>query len=315
MRIAAIDIGTNTILMVIGEMDEDGGLRILRDEHAVVRLGEGVDIEKRIRDGALDRALDCLKQYKILAGTLHVDAFAACGTSALRDASNRDVVIRRVKAETGLSIRVLNGNREADLTYLGTVDEFLEREKSRGFIVLDIGGGSTELTRGSGSVPSARESIDIGSVRLTERYLKTSPPAADSLEAARAEIRKRTALITPVPAGTRLIGVAGTLTTLAAIDLGLYPYDREAVSGHVLSLQSIRRSFELLRSKTVAEIRAIPQILPQRADIIFAGTLILTEMMERLKAVEITVSDRGLRFGILLEEFRRQRSAEKKKLR
>ena len=301
MRVASIDIGTNTILMLIADVLSDGSLRFVRDEHVIARLGKGVDEGKNILPDSLERVITTLQQYKEIAEKERCDRIIACGTSALRDARNQKHVLELVRKRLGLDIRILSGAEEAQLTYRGAVSGFMREGKTSNFAVLDIGGGSTELTSGINDQVQDAKSLDIGSVRLTERFLKSSPPLEGGLEAAQHEIRRNLESIPPLKAGTEMIGVAGTLTTLAAMNLSFEAYDREKVEGHSLALTTIESMFDLLKSKSVAEIRRIPQILPQRADILLAGVLILLEVMKHLHFDKITASDRGLRYGLIAE--------------
>ncbi|MBI3585700.1 MAG: Ppx/GppA family phosphatase [Ignavibacteriales bacterium] len=302
MRITTIDIGTNTILMLVADIHSDGSLATVRDEHAIARLGKGVDKHKKIPEETFQRALSFLKGYKELSDTCRSEKIIACGTSALRDAVNKKEFISFIAKELGFTIEVLSGDEEAELTYLGAVSDFLQPHQEQNFAVLDIGGGSTELTSGTNKRVSQKQSLDIGCVRLTERILKTSPPSASSVSQAIAEVRNQVVTYSMLPAQTKLVGVAGTLTTLAAIDLNLAAYDRNRVSGHILTLESIQRIFDVLKTKSVKELTAYPQILAGRADVLLAGIIILLEVMKKLNAEQITVSDRGLRYGIALRE-------------
>ncbi|HEX9829049.1 MAG TPA: Ppx/GppA phosphatase family protein [Bacteroidota bacterium] len=301
MRVGAIDIGTNTILLLVADIQPDGTLVVVRDEHAIARLGKGVDAHQMILSETFERAVEFLQPYQSVMTAERVEVMTVCGTSFLRDAQNKNEFIEFVQQKLGLQIRVLSGDEEGDLTYLGGISEFRTPGKKSDFAVLDIGGGSTELTVGTDSTVSHRVSFDIGSVRLTERFLKTSPPATGGLESAREYIRTHLQRHPHVPSSARLIGVAGTLTTLAAMELNLKHYDRTAVSGHVLTRATVNNIFEELSSKNLDELKAYPQILPARADILLAGILILREILDTLEREEVTVSDRGLRFGMAIE--------------
>ena len=303
-RLTAIDIGTNTILMLIADVDSTGKIRVIRDEHIIARLGKGVDDKRMILPETFERVLNSLSEYARIHKTEQSEQIIACGTSALRDATNRQEFIAFIKSRLGFEISILSGDEEADMTYVGGVSEFIVSSQTQPFVVLDIGGGSTEIVTGTNETVSSKNSLDIGSVRLTERFLKTSPPLPSSLEEAQHYVRDHLRGLARPPKGTRCIGVAGTLTTLAAIDLQLRTYDRERVSGHVLVIDVIEEICARLKGKRLEELRAIPQILPQRADIILAGILILTEVMKQMEVVRITASDRGLRYGILLSAAR-----------
>ncbi len=300
-RLSAIDIGTNTILMLIADVDETGRINVVRDEHIIARLGKGVDEHRRIPPDTFQRVLDFLTEYKRIHESEHSERIVASGTSALRDATNREEFIAFVKERLGFEITVLSGEEEARLTYLGGISEFVGHEPGRKYAVLDIGGGSTEITYGQGSSIQSKQSIDVGSVRLTERQLKKSPPDPAALADAQRLISDALGHLPVLPNNAHWIGVAGTLTTLAAIDLDLHAYDRDRVSGHKLGFQSIVRIFDRLKRLTLEELRSVPQILPQRADILVGGIVILVALMKRMDLDEITVSDRGLRYGILID--------------
>lgn len=305
MRIASIDIGTNTILMLIADLEQRSGqltIKVVRDEMVVARMGRGVDEHRIILPQTFEKVRNHLREYQHIAQECTVDVIFACGTSALRDAANRDEFIAYIKKETGLSIRVLSGGEEAQLTFLGAISEYPSAHDVFG--VIDIGGGSTEIITGTHEKVLGHTSLNIGSVRLTERFLTSSPPAPSQLDEATSYIRATLERAQPVPPGdNRLLGVAGTVTTLAALRLQLPRYDPEKISGTRLSIESIETVFEQLRPLTVEQIRDVPQISHGRADIILAGVLILKEYMHHTRCSTITASDRGLRYGIALEAF------------
>lgn len=288
--------------MLIADIEGDGTLRPVRDEHVIARLGRGVDAQRRITPETMSRALVTLKEYKRLAESHRSDRIMAGGTSALRDAVNREEFIAAVHEQTGIRIDVLTGEEEAELTYQGAVSEFSARGSEARFAVLDIGGGSTELAMGAGSKLQSRMSLDIGSVRLTERLLRGSPPKEEHLEEAMQYLHGTVSRYPILGSQETLIGVAGTLTTLASIDLGLPKYDRTKVSGHTMAMATVQKIFDELRTKNLEELLAYPQILKGRADILLAGILILLEVMKQTQAREVTASDRGLRYGMALKE-------------
>lgn len=303
-RLSAIDIGTNTILMLIADVDSTGEIRVVRDEHVIARLGKGVDNNRIILPETFERVFGYLTEYKRIHENEHSERMIACGTSALRDAANSREFIQFIRTKIGIDITILSGDEEADLTYLGGVSEFVGPDRAQQFVVLDIGGGSTEVVLGKSLNVESKVSLNIGSVRLTERFLKTSPPLPSGLKEAQEYIRVHVRALADLAKGTQCIGVAGTLITLAAIDLQLQTYERNRVSGHVLALAVIESIFDRLKGKRLEELKAIPQILPQRADIILAGIMILLEVMKKIGVEQITVSDRGLRYGILMKAAR-----------
>jgi len=298
MRLSVIDIGTNTILLLVAECDEQGTITPIFHGHEIVRLGAGVDEQRRILPEALKRAEHTISRFVREAKSHQSERISACGTSALRDAANRDEVVAHIKQATGLDVDILTGDEEAELTYLGAIGEFAQPGQEQKFVVLDIGGGSTEITQGTGNAVHLKQSHDLGCVRLTERFLKSSPPSSLDMSQALQSIRRHFSSLDPLEHDARLIGVAGTLTTLGSLDMDLPAYDPLRVSGHRLRRESIESILNRLRIKTRKEIEAIPQILPGRADILLAGILILLEAMKHFEAEEITVSDRGLRYGV-----------------
>ncbi len=299
MRVAAIDIGTNTILLLIADVEADGSISMIRDEQVIARLGKGVDANRQISGETLERARSYLSSYKEMIDAAGVQRVIAAGTSFLRDARNQKEFVEFIRNKLGIEVRILSGEEEANLTYQGSVSEFRTNEQQH-FAVLDIGGGSTELTLGINEEVHQHTSIDVGSVRITERFLRVSPPSPDSLAEARQFIKNSLSVVPQPHRPTRFIGVAGTLTTLAAIDLRLKHYDRTTVTGHVLSYETINSIFEELKGKSIDEIRSYPQILAGRSDILLAGVLILLEVLRATRMDSITVSDSGLRFGLAL---------------
>lgn len=303
--ISVIDIGTNTILMVTGMLDSDGGVRIAGDEHAIARLGRGVDAQRMIATETFDRVAQLLVRYRSIAESLGSRRIVAFGTSALRDAANAAVFIEEMRRRVGLDIEVLSGDDEARLTYSGA--RFGLQPACERSAVLDIGGGSTELALGDRLDVQRSCSLDIGAVRVTERYLATLPAARASVDEAARWCDDVLAGLFDVPAGTKLVGVAGTVTTLGAIDAGLARFDADELNGHCLSLAGVEATIDRLTTLTVGEIAAIPQITEGRADIILGGSLILRATMMRLAIPEVIVSTRGVRYGVLLRELMKRR--------
>lgn len=304
MRISSIDIGTNTVLLLVADIAPDGTIAPLAHGHEIVRLGKGVEHSKRILPESIDRLRRALRQYVEISRKYRVDKLVACATSAVREAENRDEFCEVVQKEFGIDVVVLSGEEEAQLTYLGTLSEFTGTEVRSA--VIDIGGGSTEITTGTGRNIRSSVSLPLGCVRLTERFLSDAPPTTMALESAREAVVQKLGELKGLSGDSRLVGVAGTVTTLAAMDLRLPEYDPLRVSGHRISLDTMDRMCTLLSGKTVEEIRHIPQVHPDRADILLAGVIILQEVMKRFGWMEITASDRGLRYGFALREAGRE---------
>ena len=304
MKIASIDIGTNTILLLIAEISRDGIMTILHDEQVFARLGKGVDAERMINTETFGRVENFLRRYKETCDRYSVDIIRAVGTSALRDAQNRIEFISSMFEKTGITIEVLSGDDEAQWTYRGGISAF--EGTSELYSVIDIGGGSTEIIIGDASDVHSKTSLDLGSVRITERILKESPPETSQLIEAHEFIRSHfpISLKKEIPS-TFSVGVAGTLTTLAALHQQLPSYSSEKINGYVLSYEDICAQFGVLKDKSVSQIAAFPQISEGRADIIVAGIMILMGYMESCDLRRITVCDRGLRYGILYREVER----------
>ncbi len=308
MRISSIDIGTNTILLLIADVDANSIVRVVHDQQVIARLGKGVDEHHVINQETFHRAADFLRSYHETSGKFQSEKIIAVGTSALRDASNKKEFCEFILRTVGISIEILSGNDEAEWTYRGALVGINTSTES--FTVLDIGGGSTEIISGVGSQILNKVSLDIGCVRATERLLHRSPPTEREIVETRELIRNNLKQVSFARTGvSRAIGVAGTVTTLAAMHLQLEQYDPNQVHGYELHYNDILQSFHSLEGKTYEEIKSIPQISAGRADVILAGVIILLEFMETAGLEKITVSDRGLRYGIILREIERGKSS------
>lgn len=298
MTIASIDIGTNTVLLLVGTIGTDGRIGVLHDSVQAPRLGQGVDAARRLAPASIIRVLRVLSEYRSIMEPFHPDLTIVAATSAVRDAQNRQEFIERVREAMGWDVRVLSGNEEAEWTFAGTVSGSSQPGSA---LVVDIGGGSTEISIGTGLRPSFHTSIDIGAVRLTERLLPSTPPRPEELAAARAEI---VAQLAAIPADTFTNGiayaVAGTPTTLAAHCAGLRTFDRSVVDGYELSRNAVEGALRHLAILTPAEIRKLGSHFEGREDVITAGALILSQVMDHFGLERIRVSVRGLRYGALL---------------
>lgn len=301
MRVASIDIGTNTMLLLIADIGKEGIQKILHDEQVIARLGKGVDANKVISQETFIRAENFLHQYKATCNRFSVERIVSIGTSALRDAKNREEFIEFIKKKVGIAIEVISGEEEAQWTYRGGISEFIARSEL--FSVVDIGGGSTEIITGNSRAIMSKASLNIGSVRLSERILKKSPPEDSAIVEAAAYIHTHlTDSIIQNVGSTFAVGVAGTVTTLAALQQNLPRYIPEKISGYTLSYNNVCALFDMLKGKTVEQIKTFPQISAGRADIILAGILILKCIMEKARLQHIVVSNRGLRYGMLFRE-------------
>jgi exopolyphosphatase/guanosine-5'-triphosphate,3'-diphosphate pyrophosphatase len=293
---AGLDIGTNTILMVIADVHEDGSYTVLHDLHRIPRLGQGVDANGVISDEAVERAVEALRDYRVVLDEAGSPPTLCVGTSALRDATNRDQVVARLQDVIKAPLWVIDGSAEAELTFAGTVGT-----RSSATIVIDIGGGSTEFVKGAHGKPDEMASLNIGALRLAERHLGLRPASDQHLDALYAEIdlELNTHLSALRNANLPTYAVAGTPVALASLSLGLQHYDRTAIEGQVLTVHQVTNFATTLLSMTLDELRALPGIAQARADILPAGAAILSRAMVFLGCTQITVSTRGLRYGIM----------------
>jgi len=301
MKIASIDVGTNTMLLLIVEVDKNGIIQVLHDEQVIARLGKGVDSNQIINQETFLRAENFFQAYKQTCDLYAVDKIVAVGTSALRDAKNREEFCAYIQQKVGITIDVISGDEEAKWTYRGGISEF--SGQSDKYSVIDIGGGSTEIIVGNEKEIVTKTSINIGSVRLTERILHQSPPEDSAI------IEAHEFILSQMPkdqfknmSPTMTIGVAGTLTTLASLHQHLQEYDPKKISGYQLTYENICEIFALLKDKNLEQLKLFPQISQGRADILLAGIMILMGFMEATQLTTITVSDRGLRYGIVYSE-------------
>ncbi|MBI2894458.1 MAG: Ppx/GppA family phosphatase [Deltaproteobacteria bacterium] len=296
-RIAAIDIGTNSVLMTIAEGSADNP-RVLADRATVTRLGEGVDQSGKLTPEAILRTLDVLKKYAEEAKAVGARIFAV-STSATRDAENSRVFLEPASAFLGSDVEIIDGKREAELTFRGSLSGIAF---PGAVTVVDIGGGSTEIVRGEAGKVIESTSLNIGSVRLTERHLKSDPPTDQEMEALD---RNLTAVIegSSVQPTAPLVGIAGTVTTLAAVSRKMIDYDGAEVHGTRLMTEEVREMIAGFRAVRKSDRPArFPGLTSGRADVIIAGAQILLRLAERARTSQITVSDRGVRWGILVEK-------------
>lgn len=287
-RVAAIDCGTNTIKMMIAELPE-----VLVREARMVRLGQGVDRTGRLADEALDRTFAAIDEFAALIREHDVDKVRFCATSATRDARNSDVFVDGVRARLGIDPEVVPGHEEARLAFDGAVRNLHDKPEAP-VLVIDVGGGSTELI-----FAETGHSMNIGSVRIHERHLHTDPPTAAEVSAAIEDIERTldASPVDPGDAGT-VVGVAGTITTVAAGVLGLEEYDRELIDQQRLSAEQVHALVERLLAMTVEQRKALGYMHPGRADVIGAGALILDLILRRTGAGELVVSESDILDGI-----------------
>lgn len=299
MRVAAIDVGTNSTRLLVAE-ERAGGFRSIERRMVITRLGEGVDERRVLAPDALRRTLATIADYAATCGELGVERVRVTGTSAVRDAHNRDEFYAGVRRLVGHDPELLSGEAEATATFLGVVSD-LDRQGP--ILVVDIGGGSTELVFGR-SKPEALLSLDVGCVRMLEKHLRSDPPTQAELQALRDEVDA--ALETAkgalqVPAAARLVGVAGTVTQLATLKAGIPVYDPEVVHHMVLSHGDVRLLARRLASLPYEKRRRVRALQPGRVDVIVPGAEILLRVMEAFDAAEVLVSEKDILDGLVLQ--------------
>jgi exopolyphosphatase/guanosine-5'-triphosphate,3'-diphosphate pyrophosphatase len=298
-RWAALDVGTNSVLLSVAESAEDAGFSLLSERATVTRLGQGVDKTGRLHPDAEARTLACLQSYREEMDRWGVTRARGVGTSALRDAEGSQNFLARARDVLGFELEVVSGDVEARLTFDGAL---IGLPLNGPTFVFDIGGGSTEFVLGnaeSGEIIEAK-SINVGSVRLTERSRLSDPPTGTELQALRAMIRSALREVPlPSPRVAQAVGVAGTVTSLVAIYEDLECYDPEFVHGYELTSTVLEGLVEQLASLTLEERRKLPGLSPGRADVIIAGALLCQEILQLIEASSMIVSDHGVRFGLL----------------
>lgn len=304
MRFATLDIGTNTILLLVSEMDATGALVPVEEHATITRLGEGVDKTRALAPAAVERALACIDTYKGIIERLGATKIAVVGTSAMRDAEGGEGFRHAIRERLGVEPRVISGEEEARLTFRGALSG-IRTAGDRPVTVFDIGGGSTEIVHGTRNPFDIRyaHSADIGSVRLTERHITNDPPTREQLAAVSADAHQTLAAIPafdPDPS-TMLVGIAGTVTTYASVALGLKTYDAARVHGRVMSRSTLETELLRMARMPLEERRTVVGLEPKRADVILAGGLIALALLERLRKTSFVVSDRGVRWGLAEE--------------
>lgn len=284
-RVAAIDCGTNSIRLLVADVDAAGNLTELDRRMEVVRLGQGVDRTGELAPEALERTLAATRQYAAAIEAAGAQRVRFVATSATRDARNRDEFFDGVRAALGVDVEVITGAEEAQLSFRGATGAVAEAHAGP-FLVVDLGGGSTELVLGTGSV-DASVSMDVGSVRMTERHLHSDPPSAAEIAAARADVRAHldaAARAVPLAKTATLVGLAGSITTVTAHALGLSEYRRERVNQAELPVQAVLDSCAALVEAPRAERAAMGFLHPGRVDVIAAGALVWSEVITRVAA-------------------------------
>jgi exopolyphosphatase / guanosine-5'-triphosphate,3'-diphosphate pyrophosphatase len=300
-RFAVIDVGTNSVKFHVAERREDGSWRRVIDRAELTRLGEGLEATGEIGRDAIDRTADAIAGMVAEAREAGVRAIAAVGTAGLRIARNRDAVVAEIQRRSGVSCEVVSGEDESRLAYLAVV-EGIGLTKGT-LVVFDTGGGSSQFTFGSDAGVEERFSVDVGAVRYTERFGLDGAVSTDVLAEALAAISTDLARLDGRPPPDALVGMGGALTNMAAVHHSMATYDPDVVQGTVLDRAEIDRQIELYRTRDVDARREIVGLQPKRADVILAGACIVRTVMEKLGQDSLTISDRGLRHGVVAARF------------
>jgi exopolyphosphatase/guanosine-5'-triphosphate,3'-diphosphate pyrophosphatase len=301
-RVAAIDCGTNSLRLLVADVPPEGPHTDVLRRMEVVRLGQGVDATGRLAPEAIERTRIVLAEYTAQLRELGAERVRMVATSATRDAANRADFESMVQSTLGRLPDVVPGVEEAELSYLGATAS-LARDARAPYLVVDIGGGSTEFVLGDAGGVRAARSVDIGCVRLTERHLHSDPPPPDEVQAAEADVRTALALVAetvPVAEAVTLVGLAGSVTTVAALALQLPEYDADVIQGSRIPVGDVRSVTAGLLTATRARRAALPVMHPGRVDVIGAGSLILRVIMDALDFDEVVVSEHDILDGIAL---------------
>ncbi len=302
-RVAAIDIGTNTVLLLVAEAGAGGAVIPVAQRSRVTRLGEGVDRSGTLLPEAIQRTGDCLEKFAEELRVLGVHRLRIVGTSAMRDAQGGERLQERVRSLFGTDAQVIRGEEEARLSFRGAIGG-LGVETATDVAVFDLGGGSTEVVigriqRGMQQVTFAA-SYDVGSVRMTERFISHDPPSKAERNALAGAAAAAFASVPRLPNALAPIGVAGTMTTLAAVSLRI-PYDADRVHGHVMAVPTLRRVTDELGSMDLGERKRVPGMHVGRADVIVSGGIIALALLDIWGAEAVRISDRGVRWGVVEE--------------
>ena len=297
MRVAAIDCGTNSIRLLIADIDGNNFREVVRDME-IVRLGQGVDETGQFHPDAIARTLAAVDKFAAEIAKRGVEKIRFCATSATRDATNRHLFVDGVRDRLGIELEVISGDEEAALSFAGAIKDL---DPSNGpFLVVDIGGGSTEFVFGTSTVEAAR-SVNIGCVRMTERHFASDPATPEQIEAARSDIQAaiaQAAAVVPITKAKTLVAVAGTATTVAAAALDLPEYDRYAIHLSRISAQQTHDAATMFATSNREQRLALGYMHPGRVDVIAAGSLVLSEIMKATGASEFVASESDILDGM-----------------
>jgi exopolyphosphatase/guanosine-5'-triphosphate,3'-diphosphate pyrophosphatase len=299
-RVAAIDVGSNSVKIHVAELGNGARWKTLADQTEITRLGEGLRDTGAITPPAMARTLEALGRFVSTARTRGAERIAAVGTMCLREAANSEEFLMRARETLGLEIEVIDGEEEARLSYLAIISGL---PLPQGVIAFDTGGGSTEFIVGRGSVIELRFSLNLGSVALTQEFLRSDPVTPDELSALLAHLAPSLRPMTRPGKRFTMVGMGGTLTSMAAVKLELAVYDPERVHGSMLTRADVEAQVAQYRKAPIDERRSIVGLHPKRADVILAGAAIVLAILRHLDMDHLLVSDRGLRHGLIFDRF------------
>jgi exopolyphosphatase / guanosine-5'-triphosphate,3'-diphosphate pyrophosphatase len=300
-RYAVIDVGTNSVKLFVAERRADGDWTTVVDRSEITRLGEGLAATGRLGEEPAERTLEAIAGLADEARRDGAESIAAVGTAALRIAGNSDRFVAAARERTGLELEVISGEEESRLAYLAARASV--QVPGHSLVVFDTGGGSSQFTFGHGDHVETRFSVDVGALRYTERFGLDGAIDTETLAAARAAIAEGLSRLDGRPVPDALVGLGGAVTNLTAVKLELTAYDADAVRGAVLEADEVERQIELYRTRSADQRRGIVGLQPKRAEVILAGACIVRTVLAKLRRDSLTVSDRGLRHGVLLERF------------
>jgi len=302
MRLASMDIGTNSVKLLVADVEDQQIKNVMLDYPVITRLGEGIEKNHELLPEAMDRTLQVITDFQNRAKQLGAKDTIAISTSAMRDAKNSDVFVQKVMDQTGINLQILSGDEEAEIAFMGVCSDSELRYMNA--ILVDVGGGSTEFIIGQNGIIEDKFSVNIGCVRLTEEFIRSDPVTPVDLQNIIQHVISALYIhLTKISTGERdLIGIGGTITSVASIHQNMEGCTINDVHKYILQKDQIFRVLTYLRRMTLEERKNVPGLSPQRADVIVAGVAIFSAIMEILRIQEIVVSTRGLRYGAILKK-------------
>jgi exopolyphosphatase / guanosine-5'-triphosphate,3'-diphosphate pyrophosphatase len=301
MNPASIDIGTNAVLLLLMERSGEG-LKEIIDRSRITRLGQGLIASGRLSPTAMERTAGVLEEYRALIDSYGATVVSCYGTSALREAANRDEFIRMIRERTGIEVKVFSEYEEAYYTYLSVKSD--PAVEGRDLVIVDIGGGSTEITRGDREEFHGYVSLPVGTVKLTELFVKHDPPLKEELERLAGYVREKVGSSEIAADGATVVGMAGTMTTLGTMILGLREFDKSRIHGLIIPMTTLGAWMERLGAMTVSERKGIPGMEAGREDLLLQGMILMREILCACGASQFVVSTFGARYGVIYEDVR-----------